>query len=616
MAENEGKTRGSALAVIQSAQMAVGSAITGGAGAVAANDNGSIPLLEDLRDIGKQNESNTEALLNTMKQIFAFDKDRFARERDQAREIAKEKSIAESNSSTDSGPLQIPEASDLAKAVGAAGALIYFFKQLGFDSDILKLPQQIKSVKAMATFAKGIGTISTLGLGPAIVRDFKLIVSQFGTNIKTMFNTSIGQPIMDKFDEFKKFLSNSKLGQIFKSFDTKILTPIKNFFSFSGAGAGPFAAISGYFADAKLAISNALKPIKDFFSGLTKAGGLFSATGALSGLMAPLRAVGAGISKLFLPLAAILGIFDGVSGFTKEYEDTGSIVDGIRGAVVAIVDGFIGSFVRLITDLVGMALEFLGLDNLGKMIADFGADITKSFGDAVGGIVDFITGIVTLDLDRIWAGLTGAVGGAAGFFARVVTAPIDMAVNFVKDIFGFGDPDQPFSLLDFFLGDDGPVMSAWNWFKGLFSFDFSSITQRLFDMGNIFRGLAAGGIAAAKAILPGGESPGEAFTRVYNETVASGNMQAEANAADEAMSLNPSEFANTDEARAAEAMRQEILNESTTNNNGQNVTYIDNSNKQNSNTVNNQNETYTGGLNTGIDNYHDRMAYNFGNYYG
>ena len=34
-----------------------------------------------------------------------------------------------------------------------------------------------------------------------------------------------------------------------------------------------------------------------------------------------------------------------------------------------------------------------------------------------------------------------------------------MAVNFIKDIFGFGDPEKPFSLIDFFLGEDGPVMN-------------------------------------------------------------------------------------------------------------------------------------------------------------
>ena len=56
----------------------------------------------------------------------------------------------------------------------------------------------------------------------------------------------------------------------------------------------------------------------------------------------------------------------------KEYEDTPYIVDGIRGAVVGIIDGFIGTFVRLITDLVGMALEFLGLDNLVEFVTEFG----------------------------------------------------------------------------------------------------------------------------------------------------------------------------------------------------------------------------------------------------
>ena len=72
-----------------------------------------------------------------------------------------------------------------------------------------------------------------------------------------------------------------------------------------------------------------------------------------------------------------------------------------------------------------------------------------------------------------------------------------MAVNFIKDIFGFGDHQLAFSLIDFFLGEDGPVMGAWNWFKSLFTFDFSSITQRIFDMGRIFKALGSGGIAAA-----------------------------------------------------------------------------------------------------------------------
>ena len=67
MAENTGKTTGSMIAAIQSAQKAVGSAITGGAAATVGADNGSLSVLEDLRSIGKENEKNTQSLLDTMR---------------------------------------------------------------------------------------------------------------------------------------------------------------------------------------------------------------------------------------------------------------------------------------------------------------------------------------------------------------------------------------------------------------------------------------------------------------------------------------------------------------------------------------------------------------------
>ena len=66
---------------------------------------------------------------------------------------------------------------------------------MGMNTDILKLPQQLKSMRAMDTFAKGIGTIGTLGFGPRIVKDIQLVLNQFGGNIKNMIKTSIGNPL-------------------------------------------------------------------------------------------------------------------------------------------------------------------------------------------------------------------------------------------------------------------------------------------------------------------------------------------------------------------------------------------------------------------------------------
>ena len=83
--------RDSIVGAIQSGQMAVGSALAGGSTAVMESGSGAVPLLEDLRRINRENEGNTERLTNVLKQMFAFDKSRFQRERDQQREADKER---------------------------------------------------------------------------------------------------------------------------------------------------------------------------------------------------------------------------------------------------------------------------------------------------------------------------------------------------------------------------------------------------------------------------------------------------------------------------------------------------------------------------------------------
>lgn len=601
--------RDSIVGAITAGQGAVGSALTGGGAAIASNDNGTIPLLEDLRSISRENEGNTQRLTDVLRDMFAFDKTRFQRERDQQREMAKEALQAPAAGGAGGGlGMEDVTGGFGAKGLAAIAALAFFAKDMGMNTDILKLPQQLKSMRAMATFAKGIGTIGTLGFGPRIVKDIQLVLNQFGGNIKGMIKTSVGNPIMAQFDEFAKFVKNSTLGGVFKSFDTKVLMPIKNFFTIGKSG-GAFAGIMTLFDDAKVALQGVVKPIKDFFGGLTGAGGIFNAVdGPIASILKPIKAIGKTIGKLFLPLTIILGIFDGVSGFMKEYENTGSIVDGIRGAVVGIIDGFIGTFVRLITDLVGMALEFLGLENLGKFVTEFGEKITGFFGDAIGGIVDIITGIFTLDFDRILGGFGNLFSGVGNFFLTVLTAPIDMAVNFIKDIFGFGDPDKPFSLIDFFLGDDGPVMGAWNWFKSLFTFDFASFKERLFNMGQLFKGLAMGGVAAAKAILPGGESPGEAFKRVFDSYVKGNEVttEVEGGANDIQKTIVEDVQGNVTETTYK---TNTINNAGGTNNGGVVIGSIDNSIKDQSQKGYKSENSYAP-LSTATDPYFDRINYN------
>jgi len=600
MAENTGKTTGSMIAAIQSAQKAVGSAITGGAAATVGADNGSLSVLEDLRSIGKENEKNTQSLLDTMRQMFAFDKDAFRRERDQARELAKEKNLAASNSSV-ALPTKSEATGDFGvKGIAALGALALFMKQIGME-DVLRLPQQIKSIRAMATFAKGVGTIATLGFGPTIVSNMRAAIKSISLNPKEikLLNTNLSGGVKNFFTPIINIFERMRIQ--LNLFTKEMRAPMDAFRKTVNDGRKMLKPIVDSFKAAFANVKAVFMPIINTVKGLFGAGGQFAKT--LDTILGPLKTVGKFIGRLFLPITLILGVIDGVQGFMKEFGETGSIVDGIRGAIVGIVDGFIGSFVRLITGLVGKVLEFFGLDNLGAMVANLGESLTGSFGQALGGIVDVITGIFTLDFDRILGGFGSLFKGAGSFFLTVLTAPIDMAVNFIKDIFGFGDPDKPFSLKDFIIDS---AMGVWNWFKGLFTFDFASFKERLFKIGTMMKALAAGGLAAAGAMLPGGESPGEAFSRRFNEVMGGGSGNT-VNEGDEIKKIT-TETVQGDTTETT--YKTNTINQGTENK-GDTIIYTDNSNKQQSTTNNNKSETYTGSLSVGQDSYHDRENFAF-----
>ena len=611
MAENEGKSKGSMLAAVQSAQTAVGSALTGGtmamAGAGASGGADTIPLLEDLRAIGKENERNTQSFMETLKAMFAFDKEKFARERDQARELRKEKRDAVISGE----PTKGISGEDLtggfgAKGLAAIAGLAVFAKQMGMDTDILKLPQQIKSIKGMATFAKGVGTVATLGMGPKVVDDMKAALKATKINPKSV------QQSMDLFDDAVKTRSTSFFGKggILSTSYTKTLDSVADSFKTfktSITSNRAFVTIADNFKEVKTTLQATFKPVKD---ALTGAGGLFASAkngGALAKLIEPLKGIGRTIGKLFLPITLVLGIFDGYTGFMEEYEKEQSFMDGIRGAITGIIDGFIGSFVRLATGAIGKGLEYLGLENVGKFIADFGKDITKSFKDTVGGLVDIVTGIFTLDLGRILGGIGATMAGLGNFLFDIVSFPINSAVNFVKDLFGFGNPDEPFNLKDFFFGEEGPIMSAYNYIKDLFTIDFGAIKQKLFDMGTILKGLGAGGIAAAKAILPGGESPAEAFRRVFDSYTKGNEVEPEPLEGD-------SQLAKTTATDIEGNTTETVYKTDTINNAGDNantnVTYVDNSNKMATNNAFAKSETYSGPLFTSSDPFFDRYSYN------
>ena len=528
MAEN-GTTKGSMIAAIQSAQMAVGSALKGGAAAVSSPaDLEQVSILDSIKEFGKDTRDSVEQMANTMAEALAFDKDKFRREMDMAREAEKERLKAmQASDSKMFMPTKEEATGGFGKlALGGIAALAAFAEALNVDA-ILRLPQQLKSIRAMATFARGVGTIATLGFGPKIIDALKAFFKSFDLKkIQGRFS-NLFRPLLDKFDDFKKGMRS---GRTFTFFDN-----IRDFFRTIGDRVGNFVkairnnkiligitrGIGGAFAT----ITATLRPIINTIKGLFSGG-----SSILGKILGPLKTLGRFIGRLFLPITLVLGVIDGVKGFMDEFGETGSILDGIRGAVTGIVDGFIGGLVRLIGSAIEMILGFFGLDNLGKAINEKIGELMDSFLLAVGGIVDLVTGLFSFDGERIMKGLGAMFSGVGGFFLNLLSAPIDLAVNFLKDIFGFGNPDEPFSLKKWLFGGDGEkgiIGRIWDTITGIFSLPegglLGGFVDSIINIGRVIKAIGAAGLAAAGAMLPGGESPGEAFSRKYNEVMSGGS---------------------------------------------------------------------------------------------
>ena len=524
---NTGQTQGSMIAAIQSGQLAVGSAIAGSAGAVSSPaDIEQTSILEKMKEIAIDTRQSIDDMVEIQAARFGFDKEKFRREQDARREAEKER-LKQALGADQA--IKLPTKEEATGGLGKLGlaglfAVAAFAKALNVD-EILRLPQQLKSIKAMATFAKGVGTISTLGFGPKILdtmksafnsifikpADAKPVQSQLAKRFKDLF-----KPIFNIFENIR---------YQFRLFTMSLRQPMQNLQKAIATGRKILRPVIATITTAFTTIRATLKPITDTIKGLF--GG---SSGVLTKILAPLKTLGRTIGRLFLPITLILGVIDGVQGFMKEFGETGSILDGIRGAVVGIVDGFIGGLVRLVGSAIEMILGFFGLDNLGKAINEKIGELMDSFLLAVGGIVDLVMGLFSFDGERIMKGLGSMFSGVGGFFLNLLSAPIDLAINFLKDIFGFGDPDEPFSLKKWLFGGDGEkglIGRIWDSITGIFSLPeggiLSGFVDKIINIGRVIKAIGAAGLAAAGAMLPGGESPGEAFSRKYNEVMNGGS---------------------------------------------------------------------------------------------
>ena len=609
MAEN-GTTKGSMIAAIQSAQMAVGSALKGGAGAVSSPaDMEQVSILDSVKETTKDTYKAIVGMATTLAETLAWDKEKFRREMDAAREREKELQKA---AETATIPMPTKEQATGGFGPGVLGllaALAGVAKMLNVD-EILRLPQQLKSLRTMARFFRGVMRLATFGFGPAVLRGLRAFFKSFDLKALRGKIMKLFEPALKRLDNFKRGITGKggpitriidSVTDFFRGIRTNI-TKITSFFRNNKA----IGFITKAVSDAFKVITRTIRPIINTVKGLFSGAGL----GILDKILGPLKVVFRSIGKIFLPITLILGVIDGVQGFMKEFGKTGSILDGIRGAVVGIVDGFIGGLVRLIGSAVEWILGFFGLDNLGKSINEKINQLMDSFLGIIGGITDLISGLFSFDGERIMKGLGSIFSGVGGFFLGILSAPIDMAINFLKDIFGLGNPDKPFSLKTWLFGGDGEkglIGRIWDSIKSIFTLPeggiLSGFVDKIISIGRVIKAVGAAGLAAAGAMLPGGESPGEAFKRKFDEVMNGG--------AGDVSTTNNLSTDNSSGDMSTTTNNTKIMNEGGSTQGG-NITIVDNSTKQNNASSQNNTTHQTLDLRTSTDNYYDREAWSFG----
>ena len=173
-------------------------------------------------------------------------------------------------------------------------------------------------------------------------------------------------------------------------------------------------------------------------------------------------AVGRLLSRIAWPLTIIFGIIDGITGFVEEYGKSGDIVASIKAGLMKIAEGFFNTLVEFVGGAIQWLATLLGLDRVAAAVGDLTKKITTTFTELFSGAIDLITGIFKWDGELVLKGLGSIASGGLGLLATIVTAPLNLAINFIKDLFKWGEPDEPFDIMALLTGWIG---SAWSWIK-------------------------------------------------------------------------------------------------------------------------------------------------------
>ena len=280
-------------------------------------------------------------------------------------------------------------------------------------------------------------------------------------------------------------------------------------------GTNTLLALLGIFAAFKLApLVSVAKDVSTYLGGAMLKG--------LKSLNTAFIAMRAFIVKDMIP--AIAKAYGGVKGklfgaITKLGTAFTALRTFVMTSMIPAVTGMLASLTPMIAPLlpvvavaagvVAILYSFKSAFETFKTSLDEGDSILVAVGK---GILDFGLTLATLPLTLV-KNLVGFFAGILGFDS-------------------FKEKLDNFNFKDAFIGIlTGFVTKVKDFFTDVLKIDIGGIISKLGNLGakvgNTLKAIAKGSVAMIAAAAPGGESPTEAFSRVYNEVMAAGEAAAD-----------------------------------------------------------------------------------------
>jgi len=279
-----------------------------------------------------------------------------------------------------------------------------------------------------------------------IVKD--VFLRQF-ENVKELFS-GIGDAIT-KFQEGDVLGGITtligSLGTFFINTIDNLITGVYNLF----AGLFGLESTDSVFGSISKFVTDTLKSIKDFFVGIYDGVvGLFTdPVGTLTSMWTGIVGEGGLLDIIFAPIDSAVNWIMGIFGWSTE--------DGTDFSLRTFITGAINDVVTKIKEIFALGEEMFGDFALFKFVTA-----------AVGDVIDSIKAIFSGDFSME----TLLKGGMALF--DIVFSGINLAINAIKDIFGFGDPDKPFRLSEFVIETFAKI---GEFFKSLLDIDVRGLAS-------------------------------------------------------------------------------------------------------------------------------------------